>query len=189
MYDPRYDEPSYDEASEDEGPYDGANYDEGSYDQSAYDEALDDEDEPQARDDEDEPRDDEDGVRDSDDDDEPSDGDEPGDDDDEPASGDDEDGPREFHFQSRNAGFVTRIHDDEDEQSRSAGRTRLHHNNQEVLPKKKALVLGIIGSVVPHDQREEGATISAHTDARDVRQVLIGDFSPLHLQTFIFDYF
>ena len=90
-----------------------------------------------------------------------------GDDDDEP--GDDEDGPRDSHFQSRS--------------------TRLHHNNQEVPPKKKALVLGIVGSVVPHDQREKEATISAHSDARDVRQVLIGDFSPLrvHLQTFIFD--
>ena len=85
--------------------------------------------------------------------------------------GDDEDGPRDSHFQSRS--------------------TRLHHNNQEVPPKKKALVLGIVGSVVPHDQREKGATISAHSDARDVRQVLIGDFSPLrvHLQTFIFDHF
>ena len=91
-----------------------------------------------------------------------------GDNDDEPG---DEDGPREFHFQSR-----------------SAGRSRLHHNNQDVLPKKKALVLGITGSVEPHDQRKKGATIGAHIDARDVRQVLIGDFSSLHLQTFIFDH-
>lgn len=53
-------------------------------------------------------------------------------------------------------------------------------DNQEAVPKRKALVLGIIGSVEPHDQRKdppttEGAAKGPHGDARDMRQALIGD--------------
>ena len=57
-----------------------------------------------------------------------------------------------------------------------------YYSSDEIGPRRKALILGIIGSVEPHHQRkhhradptwQEGHTKGPHGDAFDMRQALI----------------